>query len=236
MCKFGAGQNAGCNGMKSATVSIKNILPEASGTITLLLEKPKDFSYFAGQYIRVLLYDSKGNKQSRFFSLSSYPEQDFLQITVKIRKSPFRKLLYQLKTGDRIEIFGPIGKFYVNGDSQGEYVFIAGGIGIAPFNSMIWHLYHNNLPVTMRLYASFKKTRDICFADKLKSLDNKKLQVTITVSQNNGRLKASDLKIPLHNKKFFISGKETFVNAWRESLEKLQIAREQIYYETFYDA
>src|ERR1700722_6626379 len=109
-------------------------------TYIFYFEKPKSFDFIAGQYNRWTLpiTATDGRGSSRFFTISSPPsEKDFLVITTRIIQSDFKKELLKLHENQEIKIFGPMGQFFIDETSEKEHVFLAGGIGITPFHSMI---------------------------------------------------------------------------------------------------
>ncbi len=131
----------------------------AEGTYEVYFQRPKNFNFTAGQYIQTavpsLTYpDSKGS--SRVFSLTSSPnDTEKLSVVFRDSGSGFKKTLLALQKGDTISIEGPMGHFvYPNGLSTPQ-VYIAGGVGIAPFLSMLEHHIAQNFtsPITL-IYAN----------------------------------------------------------------------------------
>ena len=98
-------------------------------------------SWEPGQYIYITLPylnypDERGD--TRHFTISSSPtEGDLIRITIRIRQeSGYKKTLDELPIGSEVEGKGPQGTFLF--DSKIEYnIFLAGGIGITPFRSII---------------------------------------------------------------------------------------------------
>lgn len=148
-------------------VPLLSIIQETSETKSFVFEKPENFTYKAGQYIRLILYDKKGKRESRYFTLSSSPLDNQLKITVKIKNSPFRKLLYALKEGALLEFYGPMGMFYIDKHSTGKYIFIAGGVGIAPFMSMFSYAYQKPVRMRATLFSMFPTPDDALFVEDL---------------------------------------------------------------------
>lgn len=101
----------------------------------------KSFSFIAGQYIRVtvpkLLYDDQKGP-SRVFTIASSPnEKNKLAIAFRDSESGFKKTLLELSQGSLVEIEGPFGYFTLPKNTSRPLIFIASGIGITPFLSMI---------------------------------------------------------------------------------------------------
>lgn len=92
-----------------------------------------------GQYINLFL-NVDGVLTSRPYSISSPPETDTLDLTVKEKPGGFVSpyLLNELQVGDELQTTGPKGKFYHEALTDGEdLVFLAGGSGITPFMSIL---------------------------------------------------------------------------------------------------
>src|SRR5579862_3111035 len=123
---------------------LKNIQMEAFDTASFYFEKPKGFEYYAGQYIRLVLKDSLGEEDSRYFTLSSAPHQSFIRITVRIKLSKYKEALYNLVAGDPVVFYGPIGHLCITGQAGLKYIMLAGGIGVTPFYSMLKELTHQS--------------------------------------------------------------------------------------------
>jgi NAD(P)H-flavin reductase len=76
--------------------------------------KKVPFTFLPGQYIQMTLphenVDERGS--SRYFTIASSPtEKDVLMITSRKGRSSFKKALFGLKAGDRVQFFGPMGVF-----------------------------------------------------------------------------------------------------------------------------
>lgn len=126
------------------------------------------FAWTAGQYVRVELPhdnpDSEGTK--RWFTNSAAPFEGIMQITTRITKSTFKQALSKLKPGDELQLIeDPEGDF-VWQDSDLPIVFVAGGIGVTPFRSILKQRAHDKQPLTVTLiYGS--RTPDVPFKDEL---------------------------------------------------------------------
>jgi ferredoxin-NADP reductase len=100
------------------------------------LIKPKGLEFAAGQYF-ILKLDERLMKP---FSFSNSPtEGDYIEFTTKMSQSDFKKRLASLKPQDKVRIVGPLGGFTLNPNHK-KVVFLAGGIGITPFRSMIKYI------------------------------------------------------------------------------------------------
>jgi ferredoxin-NADP reductase len=153
---------------------------------TKLIEK---YNFLPGQYNRITLpmelSDGKGN--NRQFTISSSPtDKNYLTITTKIeeKKTDFKSELLNFAIGQEVEFFGPLGGFFLIEKDKSPRVFLAGGVGITPFHSMIKYISDKNLNIKVTLIASFSKIEEIVFYNELKKIasqdPNIKIIYTIT--------------------------------------------------------
>ncbi len=131
---------------------------EEGNVISFIFEKPADLNYQAGQFFRYKLPNSNPDErgENRFFTNPAPPFENKIQISTRVeeeKSSTFKKDLAGLKPGDTIEASGPKGDFILK-DPRRKTLFIAAGIGITPFRSMLLQLDHNNQPLNIiLLYA-----------------------------------------------------------------------------------
>ena len=114
----------------------------AERTIAYRFEKPANWTVEAGQFIDMTLLnpsetDAEGN--ARTFSIASGPHEKDLMVTTRIRNTAFKRVLKTLPIGTTVRIDGPFGDLTLPHNTGRALVFLAGGIGITPFRSMlIW--------------------------------------------------------------------------------------------------
>jgi ferredoxin-NADP reductase len=122
----------------------------AERTIACRLEKPLHFTFTPGQFIEITLLnppetDSEGN--SRAFSIASSPEEEFLLVATRLRDSAFKRVLSHASLGTEVQIDGPFGDLRLHKNSSRVAVILCGGIGIAPFRSILFSVAHNKLHI-----------------------------------------------------------------------------------------
>ena len=129
----------------------------ADGTLAFTFERPAGFDFSAGQYLTITLHDplyndEKGN--SRTFSIASPPrEAGRLVIATRMTGSALKRSLAEAPLGTLVSVFGPAGTFTLSPDPT-PVVFIAGGIGITPFRSMLLDAAARNRPEPITLIYS----------------------------------------------------------------------------------
>ncbi|MDZ7362340.1 MAG: FAD-dependent oxidoreductase [candidate division KSB1 bacterium] len=148
--------------------------PAAEGTMSFFFERPPNFNFKAGQFFTVILSnppynDEKGNR--RTFSIASAPQEAArLQMTTRLTGSALKRSLAEIALGTPVELLGPAGTFTLHADTAIPAVFIAGGIGITPFRSMILDAVARNLPHQITLIYSNRNLEGAAFHEELQQL------------------------------------------------------------------
>lgn len=145
---------------------------EAPNITTFYFRPETALKYTAGQFVEVTLHhvasDQRGHK--RWFTLSSSPTDELVSITTRFtpeKGSTFKKALWRLQTGEVVTMSEALGDFVLPQLLQTPLVFVASGMGITPFHSMLSWLTATNeqRPITM-LYAVSSED-EIIFQDTL---------------------------------------------------------------------
>lgn len=226
---------------------------EAKGTKTFFFEPEKRVSYLAGQYyyftLPKLSYpDPRGS--TRHFTISGSPtEGDLLRLTTRIRQeSGYKKTLDELNEGAKIEGEGPNGTFILDENEVGSHVFLAGGIGITPFRSMIKYATDKKLSTKIHLIYSNSIPEEIAFRDELtdwaKINPNFKVDMTITKPEETkekwtgptGRIDAkmvSKLTSYFSNPTFWLCGPPAMVDAMEKVLGEIKVTANHLRSEKF---
>ena len=142
----------------------------AEGTMAFHFAKPADFQFRAGQSIDVTLLnppetDAEGN--TRAFSIASAPFDNDLMVATRMRDTAFKRVLRKTGPGLEVKIEGPSGSFVLHRKAEKPAVFLAGGIGITPFVSMIRQAAHDKAPHQLYLFYSNRRPEDTAFLDLL---------------------------------------------------------------------
>lgn len=202
--------------------------------------------FLPGQYIRIVLPSVK-QFNSRFFTIASSPLQSSsLMIALKKGKSEFNNALFALEPNSLVEFFGPNGGLYLDETDYTPKVFLAGGIGIVSFYSMMQDIVEKKLPTEVSLFASFSKREDMIFYDHLMDIakNNTNIKIIYTLTQEStdvwsgekGRISENLLTkyIPdITKPTFYIVGFPEMVNDTEEILETMKICLSRIKTEAF---
>ena len=135
------------------------------------LAKPAGFDFHAGQYVELVLSsfhtrDWEGN--ARTFSLASAPYEKDLQVVMRMNRSAYKRFLADCPLGTRVELRGPVGEFELDENGSRPAVLLAGGIGIAPFLSMIRQAIHYRAERPIYLFYSNRHPRVAAYLDELR--------------------------------------------------------------------
>lgn len=219
---------------------------EADNIRTFFFKPERPVQYTAGQYTELHLPhpkpDDRGTK--RWFTLSSSPNNEFLTITTKYagdgKSSSFKKALFNLKPGTELQMADPMGDFVLPKLIQTPLVFVAGGIGVTPFHSILEWLYETMEKRPIKLLYAVRSEDEIVFVDTFKRAG---IEPTIVVSEpsdawggERGHLSAElilGLEKPSEDTLVYVSGPEKMVQALAKDLSKSGLDKQQIVTDEF---
>jgi len=150
----------------------------AEGTVAVHLAKPQGFVFRPGQAIDVMLpgTDGVGDAHRHAFSIVTAPYQPGLTIATRMRDSAYKRALAALPVGSQLGIDGPFGSLTLHRDRKRPALFIAGGIGITPFVSMLRHATLDEPPRRLALLYANHRPEDAAFLDELQDLEKRLLE------------------------------------------------------------
>jgi ferredoxin-NADP reductase len=142
----------------------------AEGTMAFHFAKPAGFEYQAGQSIDMTLLsppetDAEGN--TRTFTLASAPFDSDLMITTRMRDTAFKRVMGKASPGLEVKLEGPGGSFVLHRKADKPAVFLAGGIGITPFLSIVRQAAHDKTAHQLYLFYSNRRPEDAPFLEVL---------------------------------------------------------------------
>jgi ferredoxin-NADP reductase len=176
--------------------TVVEVVEETPETRTLILDVPEWPGHRAGQHVDVRLTAEDGYQAERSYSIASPPEESRLALTIERlddgEVSPY--LSEELRGGDKLELRGPIGGYFVwDVALGGPLLLVAGGSGIVPLMAMLRHRDRalatgdpgdrHRLPV--RLLYSSRRWDDVIYRDELARLakNDTTLEVTHTLTR-----------------------------------------------------
>jgi ferredoxin-NADP reductase len=158
---------------RAIRVVLKRRTEVAERTIEVAFDRPDGLTFKAGQYMDVTLLhppetDAEGNTRS--FSIASSPDEAELRIATRVRDIAFKRVLSTMPLGTELKMDGPHGTFTLHRDAHRPAVFLAGGIGITPFRSMIHWAVHQHLSHRIYLFYSNRRPEDAPFLEEFRGL------------------------------------------------------------------
>lgn len=160
--------------MASYEVALAGREEIAAGTMAFHFAKPAGFVFRPGQAVNLELSDppAEANSARRVFSLVSAPFEEALTVATRMRQgSAFKRVLGTLPLGAKLKLKGPQGVMTLHEDRARTAVFIAGGIGITPFISMLRQAGHDRLAQRLFLLYSNRRPEDAAFLAELQRLE-----------------------------------------------------------------
>lgn len=196
-----------------------------------IFDKPLNFSFIPGQYLEWTLShkksDARGNR--RYFTIASSPTEDAIRIGTRCESagSSFKKALNDLEYGREIMAGQLSGDFVLPSNKKQKLAFIAGGIGITPYRSIVKYLIDKNEKRDIILLYINKTENDEVYKDVFEQAS--KIGVTTEyllehVSGDILKTKISDYKA----RKFFISGSHLMVEDNKKILKQMGVKSEAI--------
>ncbi len=206
--------------MKLTLLSKDNLI---SNIWSFHLKPEQPVTWQPGQYMYYELKhegsDDRGEK--RWFTIASAPSEGFLQITTRFagkESSSFKKMLFNLPLGSELEATGPEGDFTLN-DTSRSVIFVAGGIGITPFRSIIRELANQSqkIPITL-VYAN--RDDQFVFKDEFDEISGTHPEFTVHYLPNQQLDVATIEKtVPdFREQVLYLSGPELMVEAVGDAL------------------
>ena len=189
-------------------------------------------TWTAGQYVRVELPHDNPDEEGarRWFTNSAAPYEGILQITTRVTDTTFKQALFQLEIGStnlRL-IEAPEGDF-VWQDANMPVVFVAGGIGVTPFRSIIKQRIHDGQALNLSLvYGS--RSPEVPFKDELSGWMGS--DPTLKVHYVSGSPLTAEALIAelstLNSSLVYVSGPEPMVEALSDDLKKHGLPEAQL--------
>jgi ferredoxin-NADP reductase len=170
---------------------VVNVVPQTPRVKTIAFDVPGWPGHRAGQHVDVRLTAEDGYQAQRSYSIASTPDDTRVELTVERLEdgdvSPY--LTDELRPGDRIELRGPVGGWFVWEPAQGgPLLLVGGGSGVVPLMAMIRTRAAAGSDVDTRLLFSSRSWEDVIYREELERLGGDGLTVahTLTRSQPPG--------------------------------------------------
>jgi ferredoxin-NADP reductase len=172
---------------------IKEKQEVAKGTLLVTIDLlGEELDFKPGQYFHVTLpnlgeVDDKGLRR-HITVVTSPNETGVLGFATRMRDSAFKRTLRQLPVGSDVEVEPPQGTFGLPDDPSRPLVFVAGGIGITVFRSILRYIHEEQLPYRVTLIYSNRDRDSTAFLDELRELEQAlpDFRLILTMTQDPG--------------------------------------------------
>lgn len=146
----------------------------AERTMAFHFARPEGFEFKAGQAADLVLPASSGvapDAARHTFSVVSAPFENRLTFATRLRDSVFKRALRELAVGAMVGLEGPFGSLTMHRDPARAALFIAGGIGVTPFMSMLRQAVRHDAPRQLVLLYSNHRPEDAAWLTELQELE-----------------------------------------------------------------
>jgi ferredoxin-NADP reductase len=162
-----------------------------NGTTGLYFEKPDGFKFKPGQFANftldsVVTTDPGGITRS--LSIASAPHEKELMVAMRMRDTGFKRIASALPIGAPFLLEGPYGNLVLHRDVTQPAVFLAGGIGITPFRSIIRHATEVGSAHKIFLFYSIRRLEEAAFLNELREIQelNPRFKFIPTITHPDG--------------------------------------------------
>ncbi len=232
-------------------LSLKDRITLAPDTYEFVFSTNRKLKFSAGQYLEWTLAHAKADARGirRYFTIASSPTDPDIRIGVKFYKpsSTFKKKMLSMKRGDTIVGAQLAGDFTLPRNKKEKLVFIAGGIGITPFRSMIEYMIEKKEKRDIILLYSNKTMQDVAYVNLLDRAERELGIQTLPILSNQTPEMLAKNEFPTkidqhlilseipdyHERLFYISGPHGMIDSFSALLQQLGVPRYRIHKDFF---
>lgn len=209
------------------------------GVVTVYL-KPKakeKLDFKPGQFAYVSFRNKITGSESHPFSIASGPKEKFLKLSAKI-VGDYTLKLTQLREGDKVLLYGPYGKFTMNRFNYKNCLWIAGGIGVTPFLSMLSSEAYQCSNNSICFYYTYGKKDEGNFVDEINTLITRAPNVKFYdwCSREKSRLDLKEIMSKINIRvldAIFMCGPSPMMEGFKKQFLQAGIPEQKIIYENF---
>jgi len=215
-------------------IVFKEMKKEDEGIYTFIFEPVKPLEWCAGKHAMFFITHKKIDKAMRLFSISSCPSENKIALTTKIGENPsdYKKALLELKPEMKMKLRGPMGPFVLQ--QARTNCFIAGGIGITPFRSMMKEVDISKQKFNGIIKLFYINSRDsFLYGEELKEMDNEKTSTEFFTDNQVMRNRIKQMTSQNDNTVFFVAGTQQITTSIKQLLIELGVNKKNIKTDTF---
>ncbi len=225
-------------------LTLESVEKQAAGCYDYVFRSNRKVLYTAGQYMdwtaQVRSPDNRGNR--RAFTLASAPNGDTVRLGIKFYShgSAFKQSLLAMKPGDVVYASHVAGEFTLPQDVTQKLAFLAGGIGVTPFRSMVENMLLTGEKRDAVLFYGNNQSNEIAYSDVFRQAEDELGLRTVyaVVSGNiretnmhNGFIDANLIRQHMpdyHERIFYVSGPRAMVKNFQRVLADMGVVKSKI--------
>lgn len=145
----------------------------AHETLSIVVRRPEAFDFRAGQYVDLTILDAPHRDAlgpTRSMSIASPPGAAHLEFVMRVRGSAFKRNIAEVPIGTEVIIEGPMDDLRFAREPDRELVFVAGGVGIAPFLSILRESVALGDPLAATLFYANRSRGDALYLEELERI------------------------------------------------------------------
>jgi predicted ferric reductase len=207
-------------------------------TIHLQPQGARIMLYNPGQFVYVEFKNKKIGSELHPFSIVSSPQEENLQISAKIVGDYSLKLFHYLREGEAGVVYGPYGQFANNLAALGNSLWIAGGIGVTPFLSMLSAEARNHSDRSIYFYYVHSQKEEGVFLGQIYNFLTKAPHVTFFdwCTKEKNRLNVNVIRDYLDIRTLdaiFLCGPLSMMEGFKKQFLDIGVPEKKIFYENF---
>lgn len=196
-------------------------------------EPARPFVFVPGQFLEYTLAHPRADVRGvrRYYTIASSPTENEVLLATKFSQpgSTFKEALRQLNVGEEVVASKVAGEFVLPSSPSQKLAFIAGGIGITPFRSMVRYLLHTHQARDIILVYGARTEKELVFREIFEEARRRfgmknVYAVTRPIDEATIREAVPDLT----ERVFYISGPEPMVQGLTKLLITMRVPRKQI--------
>ncbi len=222
-----------------------------SDVMIIRLKKPEGYRYLAGQFCSIMVpdigfRDDRGLR--RTFSIASSPLEEDLLFAMKTSESAAKKTIAEMPPGTDLTIESPLGTLTLPEETAVPLIFLAGGVGITPFRSMMRYSADAKSGHSITLFYSSQTPEETPFLAELQQIPGRSKQIAAIITMTRvgedksrwsgltGRVTPDMIKEGCKEwdrAAYFIAGPPGMTSALNQTLQGMNIPSERIKTELF---
>jgi ferredoxin-NADP reductase len=217
-------------------ITVTRRTTETLGYLSVFFERPQGFSFMAGDWMDINLPNNQPEGGTTY-SFASSPDEPELQITFREGVSPFKKVLGSLNPGDKMVITEYGNDYGFQLKEHRASVLIAGGVGVAPFRSMLKEMDEQASRNSVQLIY-LNTTEDFLYKseldkwqERLRGINVHYIATKAINRKERNKVLAQIITDPLQQ--FYVSGPSGMIESTTEFLQKIGVENKNIKLDDF---